>query len=652
MGMRGWICLWWWCVLAWAAPAAAQTSTPTTAAPSCVPRMLSVHAQPTTGEGPPPADAFAGDWTAVQLPDQWQRRWPAHSGAVWYRIDWQLDCLSAEVPIALSIDRIVLAGAVYANQDLLWRDPHLQEPLSRSWNLPRYTLLPTSALRPGLNHIWVRAHGVASQTPGLGTVRLGDAATLYQEHQQRWWNQRTLPFANLMVSGVLGSLFLCAWLLRRSHTVYGWYAFNCACWVLFTANILATEAWPFPSTMAVARANLLLFVLFCFSYCLFSWRYGGQRFPRLERALYWITGLSSAGAALASDALLVDMAPAITLLFLLAALANSLQLPWHAWRTRKATDKVFALCMLVCMAAGLHDMALLMHWIQGVPLIPYTALLTMLSLSFMLGREVTRNMQRIEGFNQELKDSVAQACDELGHTLEREHQLALRHSRLQERVQLTHDLHDSLGGALVRSIAYVEQTPQPLANSQMLSMLKLMRDDLRQMIDHSTSTQAEVPATPVVWAAPLRHRFMGLFDALDIASHWLIPAHWQQAPSALQCLNLSRVAEEALTNVLKHSHATEVHIELLQPWPQTLLLRVRDNGVGFDVAAVHQHSLGVGMRSMRARLERFQGGVQIQSAPGATLIEAQLQLQACTATPASPAGSGAKTALSADRQPQ
>ncbi|MDR2326694.1 MAG: histidine kinase [Acidovorax sp.] len=619
--------------LGWATSAQAETATPA----FCAPRILSVHAQRTTGESPPPADPTAGDWTPVQLPDHWQHRWPEHNGAVWYRIDWQVDCLHAESPIALTVDRMVLAGAVYANKDLLWRDRHLQEPLSRSWNLPRYTLLPTSSLHTGLNHIWVRVHGITTQTPGLGKVHLGDPLLLHQAHAQRWWDLRTLSFANLMVSGVLGTLFLCAWLLRRSHTVYGWYAFNCACWVLFTANILATEAWPFPSTMAMARANLLLFVLFCFSYCLFSWRYGGQQFPRVERLLYGVTGLSSAYAALAPDTPLTVAAPPITLLFLLIALANTLQLPWHAWRTRKSTDMVFALCMLVSMAAGLHDMALLLVGTSGPPLIPYTALLTMLALSIMLGREVTRNMQRIEDFNQELTDSVAQACDELSHTLEREHQLALRHSRLQERMRLTHDLHDSLGGALVRSIAYVEQVQQPLANTQMLSMLKLMRDDLRQMIDHSTSTQAELPPTPIAWAAPLRHRFIALFDALDIQSHWLIPQHWSQSPSALQCLNLTRVAEEALTNVLKHSQATEVHIELLQPWPQTLLLRVRDNGVGFDVAAMHQHSLGVGMRSMRARLERFQGGLEIQSAPGATIVVAQLQLDATATTASAPA---------------
>jgi hypothetical protein len=50
---------------------------------------------------------------------------------VWYRLDWELDCIDPAQPIALSLYSMVLAGEVYLNQDLLWRDQHLQEPLSR-----------------------------------------------------------------------------------------------------------------------------------------------------------------------------------------------------------------------------------------------------------------------------------------------------------------------------------------------------------------------------------------------------------------------------------------------------------------------------------------------------------------------------------------
>lgn len=615
---------------------------------ACAPRIQRIQAVQAAGTERPTADASL-PWIDVTLPDQWQHRWPGYDGAVWYRLDWDAPCHDlTHRPIALAWSSIVLAGEVYVNQDLLWRDQHLQEPLSRSWNQPRYMLLPTSALQPGTNHLWVRVQGLAAQTPGLGEMHLGDPSVILPLHAAQQWNMRTMTTVNLVVSGVLGTLFLCAWLLCRTHTVYGWYAFNCLCWVLFTRNILATEAWPFPDTMAMARANLLLFVLFCSSYCLFTWRFGTQHFPRLERSLWVLTGLTCCYAVWAPTAWLSNATP-IALLFILIALVNTLQFPFYAWRTRELMHGIYAGCLVFCMLAGLYDTGLLHSWWKGSPLTPYSALLTMVALSVVLGREVTRNTQRIERFNQELTDTVEHACTELGQTLEREHALALRHSQLETRMQLSHDLHDSLGGSLVRSIAYVEQADQPLPNTQVLSMLKLMRADLRQLIDHSANTSAEVPPTPGAWAAPLRHRFIRLFDVLGIRSDWWIPAQWQQRPSALQCLALVRVAEEALTNVLKHSQATQVRIELLQPQPHTLLLRVHDNGVGFDVAGVRQHGLGVGMHSMRTRLERFHGSLLITSASGATLLEATLPLQATMSAPPPGAPTAASPTVSPDR---
>ena len=94
-------------------------------------------------------------------------RWPGHTGKAWYRIDWRCDGAS-RAPAALALESIIMAGEVYANDDLLWRDASQSEPLSRSWNMPRYWRLPESAMRDGVNTIWVRVAGVAGQHPGWG----------------------------------------------------------------------------------------------------------------------------------------------------------------------------------------------------------------------------------------------------------------------------------------------------------------------------------------------------------------------------------------------------------------------------------------------------------------------------------------------------
>src|SRR5256885_8025014 len=88
-----------------------------------------------------------------------------------------------------------------------------------------------------------------------------------------------------------------------------------------------------------------------------------------------------------------------------------------------------------------------------------------------------------------------------------------------------------------------------------------------------------------------------LFDALDMQSDWQVPAAWPQPPGALQCLALTRVLEEALANVIKHSRAQCVQVQLQWPEPHWLMLRITDDGAGFDVAAVQQAGMGVGLRS-------------------------------------------------------
>ena len=204
----------------------------------------------------------------------------------------------------------------------------------------------------------------------------------------------------------------------------------------------------------------------------------------------------------------------------------------------------------------------------------------------------------------------------------------LSNARLQERLRLTHDLHDGLGGELVHMIASVEQGSEALTRTQVLSMLKLIRNDLRQSIDSNASAQVRVPATPQEWLAPLRRRFNDLFEALGVRCDWQFPQSWSQPPNALQYLALTRLIEEALTNVIKHSQARHVRLSLVQPQAEELLLEIEDDGVGFDVQAVDASGLGVGMRSMAVRIARVGGLLGIESSPGRTALTARVVLGA------------------------
>jgi signal transduction histidine kinase len=258
----------------------------------------------------------------------------------------------------------------------------------------------------------------------------------------------------------------------------------------------------------------------------------------------------------------------------------------------------------------------------------YTVITTpffVIVMAILLASRFADNMRRIERFNEELTENVAQARDALARTLAHDHALTLINTRLQDRIQIAHDLHDGLGGALVHMMASVDQGDGALPRSQVLSMLKFIRDDLRQTIDSNSSSGVTVPTTPQEWIAPLRHRFTGLFDELGIASNWQFPPAWRTPPNALQYLALTRLLEEALTNVIKHSRAQQVQVRLEQPQTDVLILEVEDNGTGFDVDMVRRADIGIGMRSMTVRIARVGGVLDVISRPGQTVLMARLK---------------------------
>ena len=596
---------------------------------TCAPRIVSVQAAPALDGARPPTG-----WVDVTLPDTWTTRWPAHGDSGWYRIDWERGCANGE-PVALGIDGISVAGEVYNNDDLLWRDASLVEPLSRSWNVPRWWVLPESGLQPGVNTVWVRAVGPAALGPGLRAVRLGDASTVAAQHHRSQWRQRTLYLINAVLCGMAGTLFLVVWALRRNTpagAAYGWFGLMALAWLAYLTTYLAYTQWPWPDAITRSRFSMVALVGYVLSACVFTLRFGGQKLPLAERVLWVLAALGAGTAVLVPDDVAGPWFGRVWQWAMGVFMVNCLQFQWHAWRSRpggrKPLHMLLALCWLAVMVLTVITLVPgVDRWNVARNWAALSGLLVISLVMLLLGAQLMQRVRSVERFNRALTKGVAEARAELAQALEREHAQALDHTKLQERMQIAHDLHDGLGGSLMRSMALVEQAPQPLPNERVLSLLKVLRDDLRQVIDQGSSAGAQVPDTPVQWAAPLRHRFTGIFDEMEVTSQWDMPLQWQGRPSALQCLGLTRLVEEALSNTIKHSRARQVRVRCTQPQPGVLCLRIEDDGVGFDVQAVQQAGLSVGMRSMAARAERMGGTLEMVSGATGTVVSLTLLLK-------------------------
>jgi signal transduction histidine kinase len=112
-----------------------------------------------------------------------------------------------------------------------------------------------------------------------------------------------------------------------------------------------------------------------------------------------------------------------------------------------------------------------------------------------------------------------------------------------------------------------------------------------------------------------------------------IPDGLALAPAAEQ--DVFRTVQEALANIARHSGATHVEMRA-ERMQETLELGIRDNGHGFDV--VQTDTRGVGLRSMRERIEGLDGTLQISSSAGGTLIS--LRVPISQRTQAAPRSAG------------
>ena len=89
---------------------------------------------------------------------------------------------------------------------------------------------------------------------------------------------------------------------------------------------------------------------------------------------------------------------------------------------------------------------------------------------------------------------------------------------------------------------------------------------------------------------------------------------FDQRPSETIEINLYRIIQELLANIVKYAEAKEVHIQLTKE-AETITLMLEDNGKGFDVAEL-KNSKGNGWHNINSRLDLLKGNIEIDSKTG------------------------------------
>jgi len=142
-------------------------------------------------------------------------------------------------------------------------------------------------------------------------------------------------------------------------------------------------------------------------------------------------------------------------------------------------------------------------------------------------------------------------------------------------------------------------------------------------------------------ASALAWYTQGLAERTPLKINLDIPHDLERIPKDME-LGVFRVVQECLTNIHRHSGATDALIHISRS-TGTLLLEVADNGKGIPadkLAEIQLKGTGVGIRGMRERVGQFQGEMKIESGASGTkilvsmpVLEAQQPPQPINASP-------------------
>lgn len=200
----------------------------------------------------------------------------------------------------------------------------------------------------------------------------------------------------------------------------------------------------------------------------------------------------------------------------------------------------------------------------------------------------------------------------------------------EERRRLARELHDGtaqeLATLLVR-LRVLERTEEPrelrLRLSEFREVIARALDDVRRMaLDLRPTMLDDLGLVPALEA-----------HTRDMARRWGIAVRLEtqgldrRLPGQTE-LVAYRIVQEALSNIFKHSQATEATVTLVLQGRE-LRITVRDNGRGFDVGrTLASRERGLGLFGMQERAALVGGHLELASAPGAgTRVTASLPVR-------------------------
>lgn len=247
-------------------------------------------------------------------------------------------------------------------------------------------------------------------------------------------------------------------------------------------------------------------------------------------------------------------------------------------------------------------------------------------------QRLREHAEQLESKVQARTSELAQANEQLKSEIAERNQIELARQKLlrqvvnaqeEERLRISRDLHDRTGQhltALLLGLSNLEKSLPDMSKSRpLLGGLRKLADDMGQELHRIASELRPTALDDVGLRSTLKNYLQTWSKRYGVEADFQAACYTGQGVSREIEITLYRVAQEALTNVIKHARAKCVSV-ILERLNNQVHVIIEDDGGGFDADALFDAS-GEGQRlglvGMKERLGFVGGTLSIESRPGA-----------------------------------
>ena len=551
------------------------------------------------------------------LPHDWRGDSRAQEGWYFFRVELRV---APNRLWAMWLPRVASNAMLYVNGDLIGVDGAAETEASRNWNRPLYFLIPNGVLRPGENAFAIRVVPDRDGQGLLSEIYLAPSATLAAYQRVSRLIQETALQAIVLFMLIVAAFMALLWALRPSDGAIGAYAGMIAIWALHDSYQLVDDP-------AIAREWLDVgwhasLVLFVWSVCAFVTRFLDDRDAgEARRIAIWAlasVGLLGVTAAVSPALFYQWTAPVCDTASLMVSISPFVRMLRRVAGTRGAIDAAMLAAGATTLVFGVYDWLVVTEVLDRRHgyLMPYSSPAILVLFGVVLTRRFGAALSALESMNVDLERRVAQREREIEDTFRRVNELERRHAVAGERERMMRDMHDGIGGALISTLAAVESGRAD--RTAVANALRGAIEDLRLMIDSLEPVDGDLGSA----LGMLRSRLEPRLSAAGLRVHWAVgdiaPLERIGAPEVLQVM---RILQEAINNVLKHARAGAIRVAAgdgLGPDGRAgAWIELADDGVGF---ARDAPARGRGLANMRRRAQAIGASLQVEPAQTGTRV--------------------------------